>query len=50
MAQTSTQLLSNVQDADMAQTMTDFSMQQAVYESALRAGANIVQESLLNFL
>jgi len=30
--------------------MTDFSMQQAVYESALRAGANIVQESLLNFL
>jgi flagellar hook-associated protein 3 FlgL len=50
MAQTTTQLLSNVQDADMAQTMTDFSMQQAVYESALRAGANIVQESLLNFL
>ena len=45
-----TQLLSNVQDPDMAKTMTDFSMQQAVYQSALRAGANVIQDSLLNFL
>jgi flagellin-like hook-associated protein FlgL len=34
----------------MAQTMVDFSMQQAVYQSALHAGANIVQASLLDFL
>ncbi len=49
-SQATTQLLSNVQDADMAKTMTDFSMQQAVYQSALRAGANIVQVSLMDFL
>jgi len=34
----------------MAKTMIDFSMQQTVYQSALRAGANIVQASLLDFL
>jgi flagellar hook-associated protein 3 FlgL len=45
-----TQLLSNVEDADMAKTMTDFSMQQSVYQAALRAGANIVQDSLMDFL
>jgi flagellar hook-associated protein 3 FlgL len=45
-----TKLLSNVEDADMAQTYTDFSMQQSVYQSALHAGANIVQQSLLDFL
>jgi flagellar hook-associated protein 3 FlgL len=45
-----TKLLSNVEDADMAQTYTDFSMQQSVYQSALRAGSNIVQQSLLDFL
>lgn len=50
MAQTTTQMLSNVQDADMAQTMTEFSMQQAAYQAALQAGARIVQQSLMNFL
>jgi flagellin-like hook-associated protein FlgL len=30
--------------------MTDFSMQATVYQSALKAGANIVQTSLLDFL
>lgn len=48
--QSTTSLLSDTQDADMAQTMVDFSMQQAVYQSALHAGANIVQASLLDFL
>jgi flagellin-like hook-associated protein FlgL len=28
----------------------DYSNQQAAYDAALRAGASIVQESLLNFL
>jgi flagellar hook-associated protein 3 FlgL len=48
--QSTTSLLSDTQDADMAKTMIDFSMQQTVYQSALRSGANIVQASLLDFL
>jgi flagellar hook-associated protein 3 FlgL len=43
-------LLSDVEDADMAKTLIDFSMQQNVYQSALHAGANIIQQSLLDFL
>jgi flagellar hook-associated protein 3 FlgL len=43
-------LLSETEDADMAKTLVDFSMQQSVYQSALHAGANIVQASLLDFL
>ena len=43
-------LLSKVEDADMAATMIEYSMQQSVYQSALRAGAGIVQASLLDFL
>jgi flagellar hook-associated protein 3 FlgL len=46
----STKLLSDVEDADMAKTYVDYSMQQSVYQSALQAGANIVQQSLLDFL
>lgn len=42
--------LSNDQDANMAATMTTFSSQQAAFEAALQAGANIVQTSLMNFL
>ena len=45
-----TKLLSDVEDADMAKTYTDYSMQQSVYQSALQAGAHIVQQSLLDFL
>lgn len=45
-----TRLLSETEDADMARTMVDFSMQQAVYQAALRSGAKIVQASLLDFL
>jgi flagellar hook-associated protein 3 FlgL len=43
-------MLSNTEDADMAQTLVNFSTQQAVYQSALNAGARIVQSSLLDFL
>ncbi len=45
-----TKALSNTQDADIAKTSIAFSNQQAAYQAALRAGASIVQESLLNFL
>jgi flagellar hook-associated protein 3 FlgL len=44
------QQLSNVEDADMAQTMIDFSTQSAVYQAALKAGASLIQPSLMNFL
>lgn len=45
-----TQLLSSTEDADMAKTVTQYTTQQAAYNAALRAGANIVQSSLLDFL
>ena len=44
------QVLSNTQDADMAQTEINFSTQQAALTAALQAGASIVQQSLMNFL
>ncbi len=47
---TTTAQLSNVQDANFAQVAMEFSSQQASLEAALRAGATIVQESLLEFL
>ncbi|HEY2767766.1 MAG TPA: flagellar hook-associated protein FlgL [Solirubrobacteraceae bacterium] len=47
---TATQQLSNVQDANIAQVSIEFSNQQAAFNAALRAGASIVQESLLEFL
>jgi flagellar hook-associated protein 3 FlgL len=45
-----TQQLSDTEDADMAQTLIDFNSQSVAYQSALRAGANIVQASLMDFL
>lgn len=45
-----TAALSNVQDADMASTMTDFSNEQAAFTAALKASASIVQSSLMDFL
>lgn len=45
-----TQTLSNTQDADFAKASIAYSSEQAAYQAALRAGASIVQESLLNFL
>jgi flagellar hook-associated protein 3 FlgL len=45
-----TKQLSGVEDADIAQTLIDFNSQSAAYQAALRAGANIIQSSLLDFL
>ena len=45
-----TAALSNGEDVNMAQAMTTFSNQQAAFTAALRAGANIVQSSLMDFL
>lgn len=50
MNETSTKFLSDVEDADMAKTIMDFSLQQSVYQAALKSGANIIQASLLDFL
>ncbi|HEY2217261.1 MAG TPA: flagellin, partial [Solirubrobacteraceae bacterium] len=47
---TTTTQLSSVQDTDFAQVAMEYSNQQAAYEAALRAGASIVQQSLLEFL
>jgi flagellar hook-associated protein 3 FlgL len=43
-------LLSETEDADMAKTLVDYSTQQAVLEAALKAGAQLLQPSLLQFL
>ncbi len=50
LAVNTTRLLSDVEDADMAGTMTEYLTQQAAYTAALKASANIVQSSLLDFL
>ncbi len=42
--------LSGVQDVNIAEVSIAYSNEQAAYEAALRAGASIVQESLLQFL
>ena len=47
---TTLKLLSNTEDADFAKTMIDFSVQKSALEAGLKAGANIVQTSLLDFL
>ena len=42
--------LSNTEDADIAKTIIDFNPSSAAYQAALRAGASIVQASLMDFL
>jgi flagellar hook-associated protein 3 FlgL len=49
-AETTTSQLSDIQDADIAKTLIDFNSQQAAYPAALKAGANIIQPSLMDFL
>jgi flagellar hook-associated protein 3 FlgL len=44
------QRLSTDKDADMAQLAINFSTQQAAYTAALKAGAEIIKPSLLDFL
>jgi flagellar hook-associated protein 3 FlgL len=48
--QSQTQQLASTQDVDFAQASIDFSTEQASFQAALKAGANIVQSSLLDFL
>jgi flagellar hook-associated protein 3 FlgL len=45
-----TSMLSDTEDADMAKTLIDFNSQSAAYQAALKAGANIIQPSLMDFL
>jgi flagellar hook-associated protein 3 FlgL len=42
--------LSETEDADIAQTLIDLNSQTAAYQAALRAGASIIQSSLMDFL
>ncbi|HWH21068.1 MAG TPA: flagellar hook-associated protein FlgL [Solirubrobacterales bacterium] len=42
--------LSQVRDTDMPQAIVEYTTQQTAYETALRAAANIIQPSLLDFL
>jgi len=46
----SLQQLSQVRDTDMPQAIVEFSTQQTAYETALRAAAQIIQPSLMDFL
>jgi flagellar hook-associated protein 3 FlgL len=45
-----TKQLSDTEDADFAQTMIELNSQSVAYNAALKAGANIVQSSLMDFL
>jgi flagellar hook-associated protein 3 FlgL len=47
---TITGALANLDDTNIAEASIAYANEQAAYEAALRAGATIVQESLLNFL
>lgn len=48
--ETATKQRSNVEEADAAATIIAYATQRASYEAALKAGAGIVQSSLLDFL
>lgn len=45
-----TSQLSQTEDADIAETLIELNSQTAAYQAALRAGASIVQTSLMDFL
>jgi len=42
--------LSETEDADIAKTLIELTSQQTAYQAALKAGANIIQASLMDFL
>lgn len=42
--------LSRIEDADMAEAITELKMRETVYRSALAVGARVIQPSLLDFL
>jgi flagellar hook-associated protein 3 FlgL len=48
--ETNVKQLSETEDADIAETLIELNSQTAAYQAALRAGANIVQASLMDFL
>ncbi len=43
-------LQSTLEDADMGTAATKFSLEQTVYDAALKSAASVIQESLVNFL
>lgn len=45
-----TELQSDVEDVDFAKAVSDFNLEQAVYEASLKMGAQALQSSLVNFL
>jgi len=45
-----TRLQSELEDADMAEVITEFSLLQNVYSASLKAGASIIQPSLVDFI
>ncbi|MBN1129519.1 MAG: flagellar hook-associated protein FlgL [Chitinispirillaceae bacterium] len=47
---TTTELQANLEDAEMTKTITDFMNTQNVYNAALKTAANVIQQSLVNFL
>jgi flagellar hook-associated protein 3 FlgL len=47
---TALQLLNDTESVDIAKAMIDFSTHQAAMQAGLKAGAEIVQASLLDFL
>jgi flagellar hook-associated protein 3 FlgL len=48
--ETTVKQLSETEDADIAKTIIELNSQTVAYQAALRAGANIVQSSLMDFL
>lgn len=47
---TNAQLASSIEDADMAQVVTDLSREESVLKSALASSKNLIQPTLLDFL
>ncbi len=45
-----TRLQSELEDADMAKVISDFSLMQNVYNAALKSAARVIQPTLVNFL
>ena len=45
-----TELMSNNEDANLAETIVRFNSQQTIYNASLAATAKVVQNSLLDFL
>jgi flagellar hook-associated protein 3 FlgL len=50
MALNVSQSLSDVEDIDLPQTITELQLQQTAYQAALASGARVVQPSLIDFL